>query len=621
MKNILKSIVLVAKEAGRSFKEYPAALASALLFTLVTLIRIYVDWPAQEAYNFLINSLHLALGLGAAFSLTAIAFAKVKLNSKKAFFTANLVSALVVVGAFLALYFLGGVKDPTGKYYYLAEIAVTRLLVASFISILAFILVGAYHKDQAENQAGFGRSFFIFHKAFFIALLYEAVMYLGASAVAGSIRVLLYRNMSEKVFMYIGALTAFLAYSIFVSHFPDFAKRAEEGSYEDRGQPRFIQVLFDYIMVPLTLALTGVLLLWSIKTVVGQEEVSFLVLSGVAAGYALVGLWLYIMVSHSQAKTSIFYRKTYPFTALIILAFEARALLIQLAKWGPKITEYWFSIMWIVSVVAALVLLMVMVRLIKMDKAYLAIVLTVILALTVGVLPGLGYKDLTVKIQGDRLENILNQEGMLSADNIVPGPADLDVETKELITDAVYFLEGADQAKLPVWFGDGLSNYNVFQEKFGFEPMWPDEDNSGGSYEGIYLFLDGGNADIKDYLWAIRPTIDGTRQTAYLETDRGLYSFAYTISTVNKAPVLNVELDGKVILQASMENHFEKLQGKYSTKDRQSKETSFEDMSFKVENQDIKLLLVFSYVSINTNTSNGRVDYYTEINTIYMKEE
>jgi hypothetical protein len=133
----------------------------------------------------------------------------------------------------------------------------------------------------------FAKSFFMTHKAFFIALIYGAVMFAGGAGVAGTVQALLYKDMSRKVYMYIGTIAGFLAYSIFIGYFPDFSKNNDDPKRDMvQKQPRFIEILFEYIMLPLALALTAVLLIWSVKTIITGEQVPFMRLSSIAAGFA-----------------------------------------------------------------------------------------------------------------------------------------------------------------------------------------------------------------------------------------------------------------------------------------------------------------------------------------------
>ncbi|WP_019229390.1 DUF4153 domain-containing protein [Sedimentibacter sp. B4] len=304
--NVLKRAVSqIQKGAVKSFQTFPAAIANALAFSLVTIVRIHLDWPEQEAYNFLFNCLHWAFALGAILSLAAITAAKSRIGDKKSFMTANVVGVLAAASAFLLLYAFGG-TDPefTGiRYKTISIIAASRVGVLMLVSFLTFIVMAGYPKDQSD----FAHSYFMTHKAFFIAILYGIVIMSGTSAVAGAIRALLYREMSSKVYMYIGTISGFLAFTIFLGYFPDFSKgNVDEHRAVAQKQPRFVEVLFQYIMVPIVLAMTVVLLIWAGKTIVGGMRANFIRLSSIATSFAVSGIWLHIMVTHNETAIAKF---------------------------------------------------------------------------------------------------------------------------------------------------------------------------------------------------------------------------------------------------------------------------------------------------------------------------
>jgi hypothetical protein len=72
-----KSISKIFKGAMEAFKTFPASIANAIAFSVVTAVRIQLDWPEQEPYNFLFNCLHWSFAAGAILSLTAAAAARV----------------------------------------------------------------------------------------------------------------------------------------------------------------------------------------------------------------------------------------------------------------------------------------------------------------------------------------------------------------------------------------------------------------------------------------------------------------------------------------------------------------------------------------------------------------
>ena len=342
MNNFKTSILNILKGAGEAVKTFPAAIGCAACFAIVTIIRIELEWPQQEPYNFLFNCLHWAFALGAILSLPLITAVQSRLNTKKAFLYANITGMVAAAITFIMLYSFGG-NNPelTGsRFAVISNIASGRVAMVMFVSVLAFIVFAGYPKEKSD----FAKSFFMTHKAFCIAFIYGIVLMAGTSGVAGAVESLIYNDMSQKVYMYIGTLVGFLAFTIFVGYFPSFRKDSEDEHRKiAQKQPRFIEILFGSILVPIVLALTVVLLLWAVKTISGGMSADFYTLYGIAAAYTIGGIWLHIMVTHHETGMAKFYKRVYPIAALVILLFEAWALFIQLNASGLKFIEYAFA--------------------------------------------------------------------------------------------------------------------------------------------------------------------------------------------------------------------------------------------------------------------------------------
>mgnify|MGYP001493833635 CR=1 FL=1 len=152
MNTFTRSISQVLTGAAKAFRTFPAAVISALAFMAVTMVRIQLDWPQQEAYNFLLNCLHWSFALGAIFGLTAITYAQSRINQARAFLAANLFDAAAVLLTFLLLYLFGGtVSEITrSSYATVSALAAARVGAAIFISLLAFIYLAGFPKEQSD---------------------------------------------------------------------------------------------------------------------------------------------------------------------------------------------------------------------------------------------------------------------------------------------------------------------------------------------------------------------------------------------------------------------------------------------------------------------------------------
>lgn len=619
MNVLIRSASRIIKGAAKAFQTYPAAIASALAFTIVTIIRIQLDWPEQEAYNFLFNCLHWSFAMAAIFSLAAITAAQSRYDQPRAFKIANLMGAAAAAVTFLVLYLLGE-TDPAlegARYAMVSGIAASRVSAAMLVSFLTFIVLAGYPKDQSD----FARSFFMTHKAFFIALIYGLVIMGGASGVAGAVEVLLYNGMSEKVYMYIAAIAGFLGFTIFAGYFPDFRKgETDEHREAAQKQPRFIEMLFGFIMIPIVLALTGVLLIWAGRIPITGTWPPFMQLSGIAAGYSVGGIWLHIMVTHHESGAAKFYRGFYPIAALVILAFEAWALVIQLGKSGLKMEEYSFSLIWIIAVAAAVLLL------IRKAKAHTAIVVLACALAVFSVLPGVGYHALPVTAQANRLETLLVSQGMLEGDGIIPAAAEPELAVREAITDSVSYLAHARDAKLPAWFDKRLSESEVFKTKLGFEQTWPKpEENYGGNgrFMGTSLFLPRGAIDISDYRWAVNMQGDVGKAEEFVTIDgtKGSYRIEWRADSPDGIPSLKIRLDDRVILEKDMNDYIDRISEKFPPGQGESHSGSLADMSLQLETPEISVLLVFSNIDINVDAREDVINYWLNLSGLYLKEK
>ncbi|MGE5423362.1 MAG: DUF4153 domain-containing protein [Ignavibacteriales bacterium] len=619
--NALTLAVSRLKEGSlRAFKAFPAAMVCALFFAIVTIIRINLDWPQQEPYNFLFNSLHWSLALGAIFSLAAITAAQSRYENDKAVLLANILGFIAAGTAFLLLYFLGEAHyDPAARYAMISDIAAARVTVAMIVSFLCFMVLAGYPEDQSD----FAHSSVMNLKAFFIALLYGGVIMGGLSGVAGSVQALLYNDMSEKVYMYLATLSGFLAFAIFVGYFPDFRKgRVDESREEAQAQPRFLEILFGSIMVPIMMALTVVLLLWTIKTLITGVAVPFQELSGIATSYAVVGIWLHIMITHHESNLAQFYRRFYPYAALLILTFEARSLFMQISASGVKTTEYWFLMIWIMAVVGSVWLI------VKKAKAHNSIVALTCVLGVISILPASGYHSLPVMSQVNRLENLLISQNMLKEGQMVAAATEPNSSVRESITDAVQYLAYAKDAKLPSWFDKKLSDDQTFKAKLGFEKTWPEPKYFPGTrsqYMATSLYRSEEAVDISGYKWAVNPeekyTMD-QKQPNMVKGERGTYQIYWSINPPNGIPSLKIVLDDRTIMEEDLNEYIDRISKAYPPGSKMEPiEGSVEDMSVRLETPEVEVLLVFNNIEIGVDPREDRINYGFGLHALYMNEK
>ena len=607
MNPFFRSVAKIFTGAAQAFRSYPVTIASALAFAIVTLVRIQLDWNQEEPFALLFNSLQWALALGAFAGLAAITAAKCRIDRPTAFWTANELGLAVALVAFLALYLPG--DTGTG-------IGVVRVGFGMIVSLLLFIVLAGYPQPERD----FSKAFFMTLKAFFIALIYGLVIQGGLSGVAFAVEALIYNDMSEKVYQYIATLAGFLAFTIFVGYFPDFRRGSQDPHWETaERQPRFIEILFGFIMVPIVLALTAVLLVWVVRTILIGTWPPFTQLAGIATGYALGGIWLHIMVTHHEHPLAVFYRRFYPLAALVILAFEAWAVVRQLTLTGLKLAEYAFILIWLFSVVTAILLLT------RQIRAHVPAALLACGLLVFSVLPILGYHVLPIRVQLGRLEQILIREGLLVDGQLVAAEGELDKPVREAITDAVTFVGNTREAELPAWFAEDLANPSTFRRSLGFDQTWPDVDSifGPGEFRSTQLLLPSGAFEIGDYRWALHMDdfYGKGSSSVLLEGDRGTYRFDWQVGQPSGLPRLTVERDGELILDHDFKTFADAAYAANPPGSMGQIESDLETMSLKLETDDLEILLIFGMIDIYEDPSQPSPNYYMGLRAVYVKEK
>ena len=555
--------------------------------------------------------------MGALFSLAAITAAQSRFNHKKAFLLANLLGVVAAVVTFLTLYLPGG-TDTGSAHAMLPVLATVRVSMSMLISVLIFIIIASYPQDQSDIP----RSIFMFLKAFFIALIYGLVIMGGASGVAGAIQSLLYHDMSDKVYMYIGTLAGFLSFTIFLGYFPDFRKGQIDSHREvAQKQPRFIEVLLGYILIPIMLALTVVLLLWAGRTIITGSWPVFIQLSSIAASYALGGILLHILVTHQESALAKIYRRIYPVTALVILAFEAWALIDQLSNFGLKTAEYYFILVWIIAVAAAVMLLVLK------AKAHTWIIALTCFFAAFSVLPGAGYQALPVASQVHRLESLLVSQGMLESRQIIPATTEPERVVREKITDAVNYLAYAQDATLPDWFDKRLGENDVFETKLGFAQTWPQPEDTGnnvpGGYVGTNLMLPAGAIDIKGYNWMVNMQDNQGKGEASVTVNgnKGLYEITWTSNGLNGIPSLKIALDDHTIIDQDLRPYLDRIVEVYPLGQNTPPSATLKDMSLALETPEVSVLLVFSNIDVYFDPSQDTTNYWLTLHALYLQEK
>ena len=211
-------------------------------------------------------------------------------------------------------------------------------------------------------------------------------------------------------------------------------------------------------------------------------------------------------------------------------------------------------------------------------------------------------------------------------DKLSAAAAEPKLAVREAITDSVDYLANADSAKLPVWFNKDLRDSLTFKKTFGFDQVFPKIDITGppSGYMGTSLFLKAQALDISDYRWTFNPQEQYGKEQSFItvDGDKGTYQIYWNTTSKDGIPVLEIQLNDKVIINKDMKEYVDIISEKFPPGDPGgSKQANLDDMSLKLESDEINVLLVFSNVEINVDPKNDTINYWITLDSLYMVEK
>lgn len=207
---------------------------------------------------------------------------------------------LFSVGYYLYLYY-------TDFYLYLTSV---RSGILVFIICMSIIWIPSIKRDEFA----FSRSFMVFVKAQFVAILFSLVLMLGLYAIVGAYSFLI-QTVDYTIYAHIGALTWFGFFTLYflslIPHFPTNIESADDNYLRVAMVPRFLEILLSYIIIPIIIAYTLILLLYIIQNITGDFWNNSL-LEPLLVSYVVAGWFTLFLIDTLENKTVRLFKKLFP---------------------------------------------------------------------------------------------------------------------------------------------------------------------------------------------------------------------------------------------------------------------------------------------------------------------
>ncbi|GAB1475229.1 DUF4153 domain-containing protein [Bacillota bacterium] len=357
-----------------------------------------------------------------------------------------------------------------------AEI-MTRSFVAVFAMTCAVLWIPAFRQRNDFNLVAL-----LHFKSFFTAALYSAVLSAGFAAIFFAVDTLLF-PVNDKSYSYMMTIVWIVfAPLYYLSLLPRFNNKEEEDKADSvyGGYPRFLEILVSYITIPLFAVFTIVLLAYSVKILATSQWPSGQ-LGPMVLVYSAVGVVLFVLASLPKNSFARLFRLLFPKIWIPIIIMQMISVWIRLDAYGITAARYYVSIFAVFSLVSAIFLSF---RPVSRNR-YIAL-LAAAFAI-VSILPPLDAFSVSRNSQIDRIEAILQSEGMLS-DGILTPKSTAAEETKKEVTNILQYLNSNSSTKYISWLPADFDMYLDMDESFGFEPYYVY--NTDGDRRFFYASLD-----------------------------------------------------------------------------------------------------------------------------------
>ncbi len=349
--------------------------------------------------------------------------------------------------------------------------------------------------------------------------------------------------------------------------------------------PRFLDILVSYIIIPIAAVFTVILVIYILINIGGKFWTDNL-LEPMLVSYAVGIILLTILSGGMESKTARFFRSVFPKVLIPIVLFQIAASILSLGDIGLTHTRYYVILFGLFAAISGILLSLDPIR-----KTGLIAVMLIACAI-ISIVPPIDAFTLSRTSQTKRLESVLDRNGMLDGDTIVPN-AFVSDEDKEAIITSVEYLFNMGYAKETACLPEDFDFYSNFNDTFGFDAYA----SPGGINRSVYIALDPAVPfDIEGYdvmsmasiSWTEDTTTDGIKPEIS-NIQRGGMSYTLTEdSSQQRRDIVLWDADGAELIRFGTDAILDWLNRQAVDNENMPQE----ETSFSVQNETVRMAVV-----------------------------
>ena len=565
-----------------TFKRFPFTIISAILATIFLILSTFDEYA--EAYN----DKMMSFGLVFVFGIFLYAFIKLFNEGLRNYYDLKnlknnnlfkILSYVITLPILYGVYELVYHENKVLEFYDNNFIYFT--LIAALVVGTSFVGKFNYHKDFVVYVAKILR-------AFIISNIYSFIVFVGISGIIFALNSLFKFNFGSSVYLRV-AIFSFILFNV-VTFFSDFPKVRD--SFTDYKYPKAFRILLVYIITPIVIIYTAILLAYFVKILVLWQIPNNLIVNLVIWFASFSVVYLFFL---SRVETITFINKfkiVFPFTLFPLLGMMFFAIYMRIKEYGMTENRY------IVIAVGLWIFLSLIYYIFYRENSNISIpiFLSVIILIT-GIGPA-SATSLSIRSQNARFEKLLRDNKMIAGEEIKPN-INIESDAKSQIVDIVSYMVRTDRVdKLYYMPKDFKLSEDSFTKLFGFSNIIESKNYLGYSYTDNLLTDSELGFDID---------IEGYKHLIYVYSlDDVVTSGNYKFEKDKKEIKIykKSKSDYKIILTIDMAKLRDNLKLLYKTKDR----IELEDLA--IEKDGYKVLFTNIYFGKEDNLDDAYIEFY-----------
>jgi hypothetical protein len=365
----------------------------------------------------------------------------------------------------------------------------------------------------------------------------------------------------------------------------DMIKR-EEALMKFITPTKFLDALISFVIIPITVVFTIILLLYIIMNITGDFWTDNL-MEPLLVSYSIIVIIVYLLACTINNVFTKYFKLIFPKVLVPVVLFQTVSSILKIGDVGITYGRYYVIMFGIFATIAGVLFC------IKPVKKN-GLIAPVLIGLSlISIFPFVDVFSVSKANQIGRLEDVLERNNMLSGDTITSN-ANISEKDKQIIIASVGYLDTLDYLKEIDWLSDYSKTYN-FEATFGFTEYNQINDNNLNVYIGrdknLAIPIDG-----YDYLvrMSLHTQSSGTNMGSF-EIDGKTYTLRIDSNNDKEQEIILNEADTELI-RFDMNDIYDKFIDIYSYEKTM---VDTEEMTFKQENEAAILTIIAESIIIN----------------------